>query len=203
MYRSTPISRSTIRIARWGAPLLCFAFAALTALAAPAAASGQDTGEAPRQDAARPGGLTTPEKPPQCTPPNMPSDAGSPQPSLPEPGLTSTPVSPPDGGCELTELPSRARLQEVEDPALRSALLALRSDVEALARMRTDDQRAVSAARKRIQRDLGAVSRAARQGEAAEAAGRCDAARTQCERACGGRGCCCCTATFVSCLLDP
>lgn len=196
------MNRSTYRIARSGA-LLLLVVASLAAFAAPAAASAQSAGDAPRQDAARPGGLTTPERPPQCTPPNMPSDAGSPQPSLPEPGLTSTPVSPPDGGCELTELPSRARLQEVEDPALRAALLSLRSGVESLARMRTDDQRAVSTARNRIQRDLGAVSRAARQGEAAEAAGRCDAARTQCERACGGRGCCCCTATYVSCLLGP
>lgn len=158
---------------------------------------------APRQGIGRPGGLTTAQRPPQCTPPNPPSDHGSPQPSLPQPGLTATPVSPPDGGCELTELPLRPRLQEVEDPALRSALLALRGDVEALARTRPDDARAVSAARQRIQRDLSAVSRAARSGDYRDAAGRCESARTQCERACGGRDCCCCTATFVNCLLAP
>lgn len=158
---------------------------------------------APRQGIGRPGGLTTPQRPPQCTPPNPPSEHGSPQPSLPQPGLTATPVSPPDGGCELTELPLRTRLQEVEDPALRSALLALRGDVEALARIRPDDARAVTAARQRIQRDLAAVSRAARSGDYRDDAGRCEAARTQCERACGGRDCCCCTATFVNCLLAP
>lgn len=156
---------------------------------------------APRQGIGRPGDLTIPQRPPQCTPPNFPSDAGSPQPSLPQPGLTATPVSPPDGGCELTELPLRTRLREVEDPALRDALLALRGDVESLARTRPDDARGISAARKRIQRDLSAASRAARSGDDPDAAGRCETARTQCERACGGRDCCCCTATYVNCLL--
>lgn len=172
------------------------------ATAPPAAEAPAPEGNpAPRHGIGRPGGLTTPERPPQCSPPNFPSDAGSPQPSPVEPGLTATPVSPPDGGCELTAFPLRARLQEVEDPALRSALLALRGDVESLARMRPGDRAAVSAGRQRIQRDLAAVARAARAGAEAEAAGRCESARTQCERACGGRDCCCCTATFVQCLI--
>jgi hypothetical protein len=158
-------------------------------------------GAAPRQGIGRPGGLTIPERPPQCSPPNIPSDAGSPQPSPIEPGLTATPVSPPDGGCELTAFPLRARIQEVEEPALRGALLALRGDVESLARMRPDDGRAISAGRHRVQRDLAALARAARSGADAEGAGRCEAARHQCERACGGRDCCCCTAVYADCLL--
>lgn len=170
---------------------------------APTHPTGLTNPTAPPPPPTGPGGLTTGERPPECAPPRFPPDDGSPQPSAVEPGLTATPVDPPDAGCELTGFPPRGRLQAVEDPALRSALLALRGEVERMSRLRRGDARSVATARGRIRRQLSRISAAARGGASADLVDRCAGDRSRCERACGGRDCCCCTAGFASCLAAP
>lgn len=171
-------------------------------LVIPPAQMGQGSAPTTSAGPGGPGGLVNPLHP-QCTPPPLPLPGGSPQPAPLGPSLSSTPVSPPDGGCELTGYPSPAEIGRAPEPALRSALTELRRAIDALRRVPEDDARAIDSARAAIRRSLAAVARASRRGDRSELASRCESNRYSCEKACGGRQCCCCTATYASCLLEP
>lgn len=156
-----------------------------------------------------PGGMTLGRRPPQCAPTTPPHDSGSPQPSLLELGLAATPLSPPDAECDMTAIPSFSELQGIstrvepaESRGLLSALTALRRNVERLALVRPEDQREVMVARGRIRQSLAEVSRASRSGTLAEVAARCEGNFARCDSSCGDRECCCCLASYMSCLAE-
>jgi hypothetical protein len=148
-----------------------------------------------------PGGLANPSQP-QCSPPRFPPGSGSPQPAPLGPSLAATPISPPDGGCELTGYPLSAAIAGAPEPELRSALTELRRAIEALKKVPEDDTGRIASARAAIRRSLTKVARASRGGDRTELATVCESDRYQCEQACGERECCCCTATYANCLLE-